>query len=31
MNPRELVREWVRLFNEGNADGLAKLYADSYV
>ena len=31
MNPMELVLEWVRLFNEGNADGPAKLHADSYV
>jgi ketosteroid isomerase-like protein len=29
MTPREIVRRWVERFNEGDADGLAALYADS--
>lgn len=28
MSPRQLVLEWVRRFNAGDADGLASLYAD---
>jgi limonene-1,2-epoxide hydrolase len=31
MRPSELVREWVARFNAADADGLAKLYAESAV
>ncbi len=27
MSPRELVRKWVQLFNQGNIDELVRLYA----
>ena len=26
MKPKELVEEWVKLFNEGNAEKIAELY-----
>lgn len=26
MKPKELVEEWVKIFNEGNADKIAELY-----
>ena len=31
MTPKEVVEEWVRRFNAGDADGLASLYADAAV
>lgn len=31
MTPRQLVDEWVRRFNEGDADGVASLYAQDAV
>ncbi len=31
MTPAELVREWIRRFNAGDADGLAELYAPNAV
>lgn len=26
MKPKELIEEWIRLFNEGNAENIAELY-----
>ena len=31
MKPKEVVEAWVRRFNAGDADGLAKLYAETAV
>lgn len=31
MNPKELIKIWVRLFNEGNAAALAEMYHDDAV
>src|SRR5690606_11789218 len=31
VTPKQLVQEWVRRFNEGDAEGLASLYADDAV
>ena len=31
MTPTELVREWITRFNQGDIDGLCKLYADDAV
>ena len=31
MAPRELVNQWVELFNRGDADGIAQLYAEDAV
>jgi hypothetical protein len=31
MKPRELIIDWVRLFNEGNANALAELYHDDAI
>ena len=31
MTPKEVVEEWVRRFNAGDADGLASLYAEAAV
>lgn len=31
MTPKQLVQEWVRRFNDGDADAVAELYADDAV
>ena len=31
MTPREVVEEWIRRFNAGDADGLAELYREDAV
>jgi limonene-1,2-epoxide hydrolase len=31
MTPKQVVEEWLRLFNMGNADGLADLYHDDAI
>ena len=31
MTPKDVVEEWVRRFNAGDADGLAELYTDEAV
>ncbi|GHE59036.1 nuclear transport factor 2 family protein [Roseivirga thermotolerans] len=31
MTPKTLVEEWVRLFNEGNAQALGQLYAEDAI
>ena len=31
MRPKELVKEWVSRFNQGDAEGLAELYAEGAV
>lgn len=31
MSPKQLVHEWVRLFNDADVEGLASLYADDAV
>jgi hypothetical protein len=31
MSPKELVKYWVQLFNDGNADKIAELYHDDAV
>lgn len=31
MTPKTLVEEWVRLFNEGNAQALGQLYAEEAI
>ena len=31
MKPKDVLQEWIRLFNEGNAEQIAELYADDAV
>lgn len=31
MKPKDLIQEWVKLFNEGNANQIAKLYHDDAI
>lgn len=31
MTPKELIKQWVELFNQGDADALAQLYHDDAV